>query len=258
MKLATTVLLFAIAGLASAQESGTAAREPRVRELPAPARALTAPGLGTPWLGVSWKDLDDATRAQVPDLPQGIGFVVRVVDPGSPCETAGIKSNDLVWRLGDQWIANRDQFLTLLRLHKEGDEVKLGIYRSGKAMEILVTLGHLPEAPVALGDPKDKDGHDLPMKVVVPDKSARLETPEGKATLSRNGGVFEVKIVSTSGSVVYEGLLRDENGTSLVPDSWQLCVGALERGFSHEPAVSAPSRPPRLRTIAPPAEDAAK
>jgi hypothetical protein len=225
-----------------------------VRELPA--RALTAPGLGTPWLGVSWKDLDDATRAQMPDLPQGIGFVVRLVDPGSPCETAGIKPNDLVWRLGDQWIANRDQFLTLLRLHKEGDEVKLGIYRSGKAMEIPVVLGHLPEAPVAIGDPKD--GHEVPMKVVVPDKSARLETPDGKATLSRNGGVFEVKIVSLSGSVVYEGLLRDQNGASLVPESWQICVGALERGFSHEPGVNLPSRPARPRANVSPAEDAAK
>jgi hypothetical protein len=257
MKLATTVLLFAIAGFAAGQEPEAAVREPRLRGVPALPFGVT--GLDAPWLGVAWKDLDDATRAQVPDLPSGIGFVVRRVDAGSPSEKAGIKPNDLVWKLGEQLIVNREQLFTLLRLHKEGDEVKLGIYRSGKAMDVLVVLGHLPEAPIAMSPNSDPKGaQEVPMVVKMPDKTTRVETPEGKAILTRSGEVFEVKIVSHSGSVIFEGLLRDEQGALLVPESWQACMGALERRFSHEVNVNLPTRPSRPRTNVPPAEDAAK
>jgi hypothetical protein len=257
MKLATTVLLFAIAGFAAGQEPEAAARAPRQREVQALPFAVT--GLDAPWLGVAWKDLDDATRAQVPDLPLGVGFVVRRVDADSPSEKAGIKPNDLIWKLGEQWIVNRDQLFTLLRLHKEGDEVKLGIYRSGKAMEIPVVLGRLPEAPIPMGANSDPKGaQEVPMVVKMPDKSTRVETLDGKATMTRSGSVFEVKIVSHTGSVIYEGLLRDEQGALLVPESWQACMGALERRFSHEVNVNLPSRPPRPRTNVAPAEDAAK
>jgi len=255
MKLATTVLLFAIASLATGQEP-EAARQARPRGNPATPLVVT--GLDAPWLGVGWQDLDDATRAQVPDLPPGIGFVVPRVELGSPSDRAGVKPNDLVWKLGEQWIVNRHQLLTLLRLHKEGDEVKLGIYRSGKAMEIPVVLGRTPEIPVGMSPHSDPKGaQEVPMKIKQPD-SIGLETPEGKALLTRSGRVFEVKIVSLTGSVIYEGLLRDEQGTSLVPASWQACVNALEGGFSHDPKVTVPSRPPRTRTNVAPAEDAAK
>lgn len=256
MKLATTVLLFAIAGFAAGQEPEAPAREARPRGVPATPLAVT--GLGAPWLGVGWQDLDDATRAQIPDLPPGIGFVVPRVEAGSPSEKAGVKPNDLVWKLGDQWIINRHQLLTLLRLHKEGEEVKLGIYRSGKAMEISVVLGRSPEIPIGMGpNSEPKGAQEVPMKIKQPD-SIGLETPEGKALLTRSGSTFEVKITSHGGSVIYEGLLRDEKGASQVPPSWQACVDALESGFSHEPNVTLPSRPPRARANGVVAEDAAK
>ncbi|WP_367872892.1 S1C family serine protease [Luteolibacter sp. Populi] len=242
MKLAA-LLLFAIAGLAAGQEV-----RPRVMVPGLPA----AGGIATPWLGLTVGDLDEAIRAQVPDLPQGIGFVVSTVEPGGPAEKAGIKPYDLLWKMGDQWIVNKAQFLTLLRLRKEGEEVKLGIYRSGKALEIAVTLGRIPEQllqakPVVADSAQPKKPMpDMPMKVLT-QSTAEIEQPDGKAILTRSGGALEVMIVSTSGSEIYHGPVTDEKGVALVPEPWRVRVGALERSLSHVIQGNASPRPPRQR-----------
>ena len=241
MKLAA-LLLFAIAGLATGQE-------PRPRAIPA---LPAASGVATPWLGLTVGHLDDAIRAQVPDLPQGIGFVVTTVEPGGPAEKAGVKPYDLLWKMGDQWIANKAQFLTLLRLRKESEEVKLGIYRSGKALDIAVTLGRIPEQllnenPAVAGSTEAKGPMpDMPMKVLK-QSTAEIEAADGKAILSRSGGVLEVKIVSSSGSEIYDGPVRDEKGVALVPEPWQVRVGALERSLTHVIQGNGSPRPPRQR-----------
>lgn len=204
----------------------------------------------TPGLGISMGVLDDSLRAHVPDLPHGFGFLITAVEAGGPYDKAGVKPNDILWMIGDQMIANKAQFLTLLLLHKEGEEVKLGIYRSGKALEIPVILGPFPEHlrihTLSLAPARGKDGElDMPMKVYKGDTAFR-ETPDGKAVLTRNGDFSEVRIVSHTGSVIYEGPVRDETGAYRVPVEWQDNVGALERGFSYVRENSPPPRPRRI------------
>ena len=210
---------------------------------------------GAPWLGLSVGPLEDAVRAHVPNLPQGIGFVVTEVTAGSPAEKAGVKPYDIFWKLGDQWLANKAQLFTLLRLQTEGDEVKLGLYRSGEALSIPVMLGHQPGESL-LGQAPIKPAAvqpDMPMKVLSPaERSAKIETPDGKAVLTLVNGRPEVKITSIQGSVVYEGPVKDFNGVSLVPEPWRARVGALERGLAHSMSGN---RPPRLRVLPAAAEE---
>lgn len=236
MKLAV-ILGIALAGLAIAEEAA--------RPESLPANGISRDLKETPWLGLTVGRLDDVVRAQVPDLPQGIGFVVTGVEAGGPAEKAGVKRHDIFWRLGDQWIANEAQLLTLLRLKKEGDEVQLGLYRTGESLNLPVMLGRIPVRPAnAQGD--------VPMKVLKPaDRSAEIEATDGKAVLSLVNGEPEVKITTVNGSVIYEGPAKDARGESLVPVSWQSRVGALERALAH--ATHGP-RPPRTRVL-PPAEE---
>jgi hypothetical protein len=244
VKLAVTILGIALTSFAFAQEAGG--------EKPATAPAQALRGISTPWLGLTVGRLDDAVRAHVPHLPQGVGFVVTEVAAGSPAERAGVKAYDVFWKFGDQLIANEAQLLTLLRLQKDGDEVNLGLYRSGESLTIPVVLVH-PKADQALGRLLIKPPNlpDTPMKVLNPaERSATIDTADGKAVLTLVKGQSEVRIVSKNGSLIFEGPTMDSQGVSLVPDSWKSRVGALERALAH--ALKG-NREPRQR-ILPPSE----
>ena len=93
---------------------------------------------------------------------------------------------------------------------------------------------------------------DLPMKVLNPaDRSAEIETADGRAVLSLVDGNAEVKISSSDGAVVYEGPVRDPAGVSQVPDPWKPRVGALERALAHATKGNLAPRPARTRMVPP-------
>jgi len=239
VKLAVTILGFALTGLALAQESGV-----EKRPVAAPTQPLR--GISTPWLGLTVGRLDDAVRAHVPGLPQGIGFVITDVAAGGPAEKSGVKAYDIFWKFDDQMIANEAQLLTLLRLKKDGDEVNLGLHRSGESLTIPVVLVH-PKVDQALGRSLIIPA-DTPMKVLNPaERSATIDTADGKAVLTLVNGQSAVKIVSKSGSVVFEGPTTDAQGVSLVPDPWKPRVGALERALAH--AIRGGNRAQRDRVL---------
>jgi hypothetical protein len=229
-----TLLLIAFAGLAAAEE---ARPEPG-----AAGRILRGVGQA-PWLGVSVGRLDDAVRAQVPELPAGFGFVVSEVEPGSPADQAGVKAYDLFWKLDDQWIANEAQLFALLRLRQPGERVTLGVYRSGQAMSLPVRLARLPEDQLLARLPESARpvAADTPMKVLKPaERSAEIETADGKAVLVVVDGRAEVRIVASSGVLLYEGPIVGLDGVSRVPDPWKPRVGALERALAHAMKPASP------------------
>lgn len=245
------LLLIALSGLAAAEEprpepakapetAAAEARKPRV------GKSITQ----TPWLGLQIGRLDEALRAHVPSLPPGFGFLVTSVDAGGPAEKAGIKPYDILWKFDDQWVTNEAQVLALLRLQKDGDEVKLGFYRKGQEITFPVKLEKIPDeklleklAPEVPGM-RDSQSLDMPMKEVnAADRTAAIEGADGKAVLTLARGVPEVKITSVTGSVIFEGPLTDAQGVSKVPDSWKPRVGALQR------ALTQTARPPRVRVL---------
>ncbi|WP_193213180.1 PDZ domain-containing protein [Luteolibacter marinus] len=207
-------------------------------------------GEKAPWLGLKIGRLDEATRAHVPHVPEGIGFVVTSVEPGGPAEKAGMKAYDILWRFDDQWIANEAQLFTLLRLRKDGEQVPLGIYRKGEAMTLKVTLGHPPEPRVLTHTEVSAGAQDAPMKVLNPaERTAEIELADGKAVLSLVAGVAEVTIVSSDGAPVYQGPVYDFKGVCQVPDPWKPRVGALERALAHAMQGNFTSRPARTRVV---------
>lgn len=239
-------LLIALTGLVAAEE----ARPKEIR--PARQRTIGQAVSQTPWLGLQVGRLDDTLRTHVPDLPAGFGFVVTSVDPDGPAEKAGLRKHDILWKFGDQWIANEAQIFALLRLKKDGDEVELGVYRSGKEMSFPVKLGKMPEAkllgklPEEPGPAPAVPGPDVPTKELnYARRSAKIEAADGVAVLTLTDGVAEVTITSSSGTEIFQGPVTDAQGVSLVPDPWKPRVGALQRALSEKP------RMPRVRTLIP-------
>ena len=243
------ILGIAFVALATAEESRPEAPKPGSAPAPTIAPGQVLRGVNaSAWLGLNLDPMNDAVRAHVRDLPQGLGLVVTEVIPGSPAEKAGVKAYDVFWKLGDQLIANKAQLATLLKLQKEGDEVNFALYRSGQSLNLPVVLGRQPNDRLLAGAPAlTTTGPDVPMKVIYPaEGSGELKAADGKVNLSLVNGHVEVKIVSSSGVVVFEGPAKDAQGVSLVPEPWKQRVIMLERSLVN--GMNNP-RLPRLRVV---------
>jgi hypothetical protein len=224
---------------------------------PRPVVAAKQP-VGEPWLGLSVSKPDDVTATQLPELPQGIGFVVNGVAEDGPAEKAGIRKYDLFWKMDDQMLVNEGQLATLLRLSAPGEEVTVSVFREGKSLDLKVILG------------EDKGGEGeaarrmLVDSVIRPDDGAmRIMDLEGKKAMvtdlrgsaeviRRDEGDF-VRILDTEGKVVFEGFAGDHPELSTIPEGWRRQVCAMRRGLDH--ALSGTPSPlmrlPRPRVVMP-------
>lgn len=66
------------------------------------------------------------------------------VDKDSPAEKAGLKAEDVVIRFGKEPVEDLDDLLTLIKEHKPGEEVSIGVRRGKKILELKIVLGKHP------------------------------------------------------------------------------------------------------------------
>ena len=77
----------------------------------------------------------------VPDFAfQGPGMRLDGVVPGSPADKAGMKTGDILLRLGGEAVTGLANFNELLRKHQPGDRVKLEWTRDGVAAQAQAEL----------------------------------------------------------------------------------------------------------------------
>jgi serine protease Do len=69
------------------------------------------------------------------------GPLIGFVFPRSPAARAGLKSGDVVIRLGDDDLPDRDALIDAIGLLSPGDDVQLAVLRNGKRLAIKATLG---------------------------------------------------------------------------------------------------------------------
>ena len=97
---------------------------------------------GRAYLGVSTQDVTLRSRSGMWYYSEGTRCVmVEKVISGSAAEQAGLKSGDLILKLGDVQIASGDELSGAIGEYKPGDKVTLTIQRDSKEMTVEVTLG---------------------------------------------------------------------------------------------------------------------
>lgn len=102
------------------------------------------------WLGLWGQDVDQATAGYF-GLPVARGMLVTAVEPGSPGAGAGIVPGDVVLRLGDYDVQDKDHYLQLLRNRTRGENVTLSLLREGRAEQVQARTVPLPaEAALAM------------------------------------------------------------------------------------------------------------
>lgn len=97
------------------------------------------------YLGITYQPVDPLSTSGM-DLSVTYGVVIARVEPGSPAAKAGLQEGDVILAFNNQKL-DEDALTALLVKHKPGDVVTLTIWRSGKQLDLTVTLGARPQTP---------------------------------------------------------------------------------------------------------------
>jgi membrane-associated protease RseP (regulator of RpoE activity) len=147
------------------------------------------------FLGLSPTSLADAVADQLP-IAKGTGLLVATVLADSPAAQAGLQKNDVILRFDDQILTNPEQLVTLVRIKKPGDEVKITYLRKGQeatATAKLVSKEWRPAEKAALTI--DTNGNILKLGDLVAgltnngspltfEKKIMIVEPDGKVVIS--------------------------------------------------------------------------
>ena len=92
-----------------------------------------------PYVGISYQQVDPQIAAAM-NLDKVQGVVVMSVIARSPASRAGLQENDVVMTLDGQTIDADHTLQSILRSHKVGETVTLSVLRSGREIQVQVTL----------------------------------------------------------------------------------------------------------------------
>ncbi len=101
------------------------------------------------YLGVRIQALDMANARKL-HLPNNRGALIVDVQPGSPAERAGLKTNDVVVKLAGREIADPGSLKNTTAALDVGSEVAVNFYRDGESKTVKVKIVELPPAPEVL------------------------------------------------------------------------------------------------------------
>jgi hypothetical protein len=222
------------------------------RAVSAPPRSFAMP----PRLGVTLARPAGDLRAQLPELPEGCGFVIEKVDSAGPAEKAGLAAHDVIWQMDGQWLINEAQLTVLLAQHQPGDAVKIDYFRAGKAGEAELLLGAAlpgqgfettqPGPPLVTRPPLPG----MPVRWVdVPSRTASIDSDDGRAELTADRNGLRLVISDSDGRTIQEGLLFDSKGEINAPPAWRERVKSLHAALIESLQRAQTARKPRLRVI---------
>jgi len=92
---------------------------------------------GRPQLGIMGENITEI-YSQYYNIPQG--FIVRGVNEGSAADRAGIKVNDIVIGINGKLISSIEEFNSIKKDYKAGEEITISVYRNGEITDLEVTL----------------------------------------------------------------------------------------------------------------------
>lgn len=256
-----------VAAAAVAQETPPATQPPQTPpRVVTPSAAGETPRLpwqqrhglppGSAWLGLRVTKVTPELRSQVPNLPEGVGFVVDGLDDKSPAEGAGLRRLDVIWQLDDQFLVNEAQLAVLLGMRKPGQVVEISYFRAGQAAKVNLTLGTAPAGAglsaerVAEQVVIARPGAGLPVQIVdVLSRTATIENSDGRAVLVRGQDGYQLTVTNRDGATVWDGTIPKDGNPTAVPVVWRERAISLRQAL--EQSSPCQNRRPRLRVVPP-------
>ena len=87
-------------------------------------------------LGAKFDDRYNAMYSRYYGMP--IGAFINSVASGSCAESAGLKSGDIITRIGDSYVTGYDNIKTILRKYRAGDVAEIEFFRDGEISTVTV------------------------------------------------------------------------------------------------------------------------
>jgi serine protease Do len=137
------------------------------------------------WLGVQIQPVTDDIAESL-GLAEAKGAIVSDVTEDSPALAAGIKQGDTILRMGGKDIADSRDLARKVAQIKPGEEVQVSLVRDGKAMDLTVKIGTMPNEPkmASTGTPEPDPAmslSDLGIRVAPAQDGAGVTITEVKA-----------------------------------------------------------------------------
>ena len=96
-----------------------------------------------PWLGIYMDTVNEITASQYGlEIESGV-YLTRIV-VGSPAEQAGLQAGDVIIKVDETDISEREELRRLVQSHKIGDAINITYIRGGKTMVCAVILEQTP------------------------------------------------------------------------------------------------------------------
>ena len=97
------------------------------------------------WVGLWLQDLDMNMLRQFGLPEEKTGALVFKVEKGSPAETAGFESGDIILDIESQTVQNSSDVTRVISNHVPGDSIKCTVFRKGKELPLTITIGERKE-----------------------------------------------------------------------------------------------------------------
>lgn len=102
---------------------------------------------GKAYMGVRLDERYNSMYAQYYNMP--LGAYVYSVDSGSSAEAAGLRSGDIITKLGDHQVQSYTELKQALRQFHAGDRASLTVYRAGEELTLEITFDEARPSNVA-------------------------------------------------------------------------------------------------------------
>ncbi|NLY29378.1 MAG: trypsin-like serine protease [Firmicutes bacterium] len=97
-----------------------------------------------PWLGVYYNEITEDI-ARYFNLQDTNGIIIVEVIPDSPAAKAGLRTYDVIRKIGEKSITGTEDFQKAIQELEPGEKVMFVVMRSGRRMLIPVEIGNRPE-----------------------------------------------------------------------------------------------------------------
>ena len=168
------------------------------------------PGAGV-FLGVEVQTVDPSLAAQL-GLEEDTGVLVGHVMANSPAQKAGLKEHDVIVKTDGEPVNGHEAFAATIRAHKQGDKIKLGIIRAGKAQDLEATLSQREL-------PGTKSLRSIQTQRATANTSSvtAIQSDEGKITITDKNGNRHATVTGPDEDTLFEGPINSAEERSKVP-----------------------------------------
>jgi len=205
------------------------------------------------FMGVGVVKPSEIIRAQLPELPKGVGFVLESVKHSGPGERAGLQVHDVIFMLEDQLLINEGQLMALLGMRHDGETVTIRFFRAGKEEERDLTL----ESRQEVLRPSTPTSDELSLTSGLPlhtidrqERTATISDDKGIYTMMMLGNEVWLRVETLTGELVFDGAVVTPEQVATVPSHCTNKLPILRRALK-ECIKDIASRRPRLRYVPP-------